>query len=119
LENEINNVKAISKDTGFEKCAKICLKKWRVLRKTCTESTLEDMKEPDSRKAYKYLQIEESHDIQHKNAKEKLTKEYLRRLRLVLHTKLSANNKIQAIGALALPVLRYSFGIINWHQGEL
>jgi iron-sulfur cluster repair protein YtfE (RIC family) len=43
----------------------------------------------------------------------------LRRLRLVLDTKLSAKNKIQAIGALAVPVLKYSFGIINWHQEEL
>jgi len=36
-----------------------------------------------------------------------------------LGTKLSAKNKIQAIGSLAVPVLRYSFGIINWHQEEL
>jgi hypothetical protein len=43
----------------------------------------------------------------------------LRRLRLVLGTELSAKNKIQAIGLLAVPVLRYSFGIINWHQKEL
>ena len=28
-------------------------------------------------------------------------------------------NKIQAIGSLAVPVLRYSFGIVNWHQEEL
>ena len=41
------------------------------------------------------------------------------RLRLVLGTELSAKNKIQAIGSLAVPVLRYSFGIINWHQVEL
>jgi hypothetical protein len=40
----------------------------------------------------------------------------LRRLRLVLDTELSAKNKIQAIGALAVPVFRYSFGIINWRQ---
>jgi hypothetical protein len=58
----------------------------------------------------------ESIDIQHKNLKEKLKKEYLRRLRLVLGTELSAENKIQAIGSLAVWVLRYSFGIINWHQ---
>jgi len=70
-------------------------------------------------KAYKYLGIEESFDIQQKNEKEKLKKEYLRRLRLVLGTELSAKNKIQAIGTLAIPVLRYSFGIINWHQEEL
>jgi len=38
---------------------------------------------------------------------------------LVLGTELSAKNKIQAIGSLAVPVLRYSFGIVNWHQEEL
>jgi len=43
----------------------------------------------------------------------------LRRLRLVLGTELSAKNKIQAIGSLVVPVLRYSFGIVNWHQEEL
>ena len=43
----------------------------------------------------------------------------MRRLRLVLGTKLSAKKKIQAVGSLAVPVLRYSFGIINWHQEEL
>jgi hypothetical protein len=26
---------------------------------------------------------------------------------------------VQAIGSLAVPVLRYSFGIINWHQEEI
>jgi hypothetical protein len=31
----------------------------------------------------------------------------------------SEKNKIQAIGSLTVPVLRYSFGIINWHQEEL
>jgi hypothetical protein len=74
LENEINIVKAISKDInmnfGFEKCAKICLKKGRNQRKTYIESTFEkDIKELDPRKAYKDLGIEESHDIQHKMRK--------------------------------------------------
>jgi len=40
-------------------------------------------------------------------------------LRLVLGTELSAKNKIQTIGSLAVPVLRCSFGIVNWHQEEL
>jgi hypothetical protein len=60
--------------------------------------------------------MEESLDIELKNEKEKLKKEYWMRLRLVLGTELSAKNKIQAIGSLAVPVLRYSFGIVNWHQ---
>jgi len=37
-----------------------------------------DIKKLDPRKAYKYLSMEESFDIQHKNEKEKLKKEYLR-----------------------------------------
>jgi hypothetical protein len=28
-------------------------------------------------------------------------------------------NKLRTIGSLAIPVLRYSFGIINWHQEEI
>ena len=80
-------------------------------------STFEkDIKELDPRKGYKYLGTEVSFDIRHKNEKEKLKKEYLTRLRLVLSTELSAKNKIQASGSLAVPVLRYNFGNINWHQ---
>ena len=60
---------------------------------TTTTTTTIIIKELDPRKVYKYLGIEESFDIQHKNEKEKLTKEYLRRLRLVLSTELSAKKK--------------------------
>jgi len=105
---------------GLEKCARICLKRGSVQSKMHIGSTFENnIKEMDLRKAYKYLGIEESFDTQHKNEKDKLKKEYLRRLRLVLGTELRAKNKIQAIGSLAVPVLRKSFGIFNWHQEEL
>ena len=59
-------------------------KKGSVQSKMHIGSTFEnDIKELDPRKAYKYLGIEDSIDIQHKNEKEKL-KEYLKRLRLGL-----------------------------------
>jgi hypothetical protein len=57
--------------------------------------------------------------MDHKNEKEKLKKEYLRRLSVVLYTVLSAKNKIQAIGSLAVLVLRYDFQIVNWRPEEL
>ena len=105
---------------GLEKCARICLKRGSVQSNMHVGSTFDnDNIKLDPRKAYKYLGIEESFDIQYKNEKEKVKKEYLRRWRLVLGTELSAKNKIQAIGSLAVPVLRYSFGIINRHQEEL
>jgi hypothetical protein len=49
-----------------------------------------EIKELEPMKAYKYLGVEESHNIEHKNEKEKLKKEYVRRLRLILNTDLSA-----------------------------
>jgi hypothetical protein len=45
--------------------------------------------------------------------KERLKQEYRRKLRMILKSELNARNKITATGALAVPVLRYSFGIIN------
>ena len=103
LKNEIKIMHTISKDLnmnfGLEKCARIYLKRGRVQSKMHIGNTFEnDIKELDLRNSYKYLGIEESFDIQHKNEKEKLQKEYLRRLRLVLGTELSAKNKIPAIG---------------------
>jgi hypothetical protein len=118
LKNEMKIVQTINKDInmnfGLEKCSRICLKTSSVQSKMYVGSTFEnDIKVLEPRKAYKYLGIEKSFDIQHKNEKEKLKMEYLRRLRLVLGTELSAKNKIQPIGSLAVPVHRYSFGIIN------
>jgi hypothetical protein len=46
--------------------------------------------------------------------KEILKQEYNKRLRIILKSELNARNKITAIGALAVLVLRYNFGVINW-----
>jgi len=51
--------------------------------------------------------------------KERLKQEYSRRLRMMLKSELNARNKITAIGAIAVPVFRYSFGIINWKTEEI
>jgi len=48
-----------------------------------------------------------------------LKQEYSRGLRIILKSELNARNKITAIGALAIPVLRYSFGIIKWRIEEI
>jgi hypothetical protein len=120
---EINIVKTISNDIkmefGLEKCARVSLKRGKVHRKKYIGSTKEnEIKELDLMKTYKCLGVEENHNIEHKKEKERLVKEYMRRLRLILNTQLSARNKMQAIGSLTTPVLRYSFGI-NWHQEEI
>jgi len=58
--------------------------------------------------AFTNFGIEESEGIQHQQMKERLKQEYSRRLRMILKAELNANNKITAIGALAVSVLRYS-----------
>ena len=77
-----------------------------------------EIRELEQGKTYKYLGIEESEGIQ-KQMKERLKREYNKRLRMILKSELNARNKITAIGALAVPVLRYSFGIINWRTEEI
>ena len=51
--------------------------------------------------------------------KEKTIKEYKRRLRLVLKSKLNGKNKITAINAWAVVVFRYGAGILQWKDSKL
>ena len=51
--------------------------------------------------------------------KEKIRKEYYRRVRLIVRSELNGKNKIEAINNLAIPTVKYSFGIINWNYSEL
>ena len=51
--------------------------------------------------------------------KEKVRKEYYRRVKLALRSELNAGNKITAVNTLAVPVLTYSFHIINWQLQEI
>jgi hypothetical protein len=56
-----------------------------------------EIKESDTMKAYKYLGVQESHNIEHKKEMDRLKKEYVRRLRLILSTELSANIKCKQL----------------------
>ena len=50
--------------------------------------------------------------------KEKISKECYRRVRTVLHTELNVKHKLEAINTLAIPVVSYSFNVINWNLEE-
>ena len=63
--------------------------------------------------AYKYLGILEADSIKHQQLKLILTQEYKRRVRKLLRTKLTSRNLILAINTYAIPVLRYSGGIVH------
>ena len=51
--------------------------------------------------------------------KAKIIKEYKRRQRLILKSKLNGKNKVTAINTWAVAIFRYGAGIIQWTASEL
>ena len=124
LQKEIQTVKAFSEDIhtefGLEKCAKITFKRGTMIQsQNLVLDITREIQELEQGKTYKYLGIEEREGTQHQQMKQRLQQEYRRRLRMILKSELNAKNNITTIGALAVPVLRYSFGIINWRSEEI
>jgi hypothetical protein len=111
LQKQIQMVTTFSDDIHVEfelnKCAKIVFKKGKLVpSQNLVVNINREIQELEEGKAYKYLGIEESDGIQYQQMKERLKKEYTRRLRMILKSELNAKNKITAIGTLAVPVLR-------------
>jgi hypothetical protein len=95
---------------GLDQCAKIVFKKGKLVHSQNVVVDINtEIQELEQGKTYKYFGIKESDGIQHQQMKERLKKEYTRRLRMILKSELNSKNKITAIGTLAVPVLRYSF----------
>ena len=124
LQGLVEIVKRISDDIGMEfgldKCAKVTFKRGKIISASNIDLDINTtIKELDHEGMYKYLGIEEGDGIQHNRMKEKIRKEYYRRTRLVLRTELNAKNRIQALNALAVPVVTYSFNIVNWNLSDI
>ena len=107
-------------EIGLDKCTKATFFRGKLLKakKITLETTMviEDL-EPEER--YKYLGVTEGDGIQHSSMREKIRKECFSRVRSILRSELNARNRINAINSLALPVVTYSFTIINWSLTEI
>ena len=68
---------------------------------------------------YKYLGILEADKFLGQEMKLKVSKEYFRRLRKVLKSKLNGGNLDQGVNTWAVSLLRYSAAIISWRKCEL
>ena len=106
---------------GLDKCAAKCTT--RAGKKTATQNIqldeAQDVRELTEQDPYKYLGTEENDGVQHANMRKKAGSEYLSRLKKICKTQLANKNKITAVNQLAMPVLSYSFGIIDWPQNEI
>ena len=69
------------------------------------------VKDLNQEELYKYLG--ESDGIQHSQMKEKIRRECYCRFLAILKIGLNSANRIEAINTLAIPVVTYSFNIVN------
>ena len=79
----------------------------------------EVIKEMEKEEINKYLGVVESVTIKHMEMKKKTMSIFKKRLKSILNTELNAKNTMIAVGEYALPVLTYTFGILNWTEEEI
>ena len=124
LETLIHTVRIYSQDIGMEfgieKCAMLVMKSGK-------RHMTDGMELPNHDKiwmlgeeeTYKYLGILEADSIKQVEIKDKIRKEYLRRTRKLLATKVSSRNLIKRINTWVVPLVRYSGPFLKWTRDEL
>ena len=118
LQGLLNIVKHFSDDIrmefGLDKYVKATFFRGKLVKaKNITLDTTTVITDLDPVESYKYLWVTEGDGIQHSSIRKNIRKECFRRVRSVLRSELNARNRIDAINSLALPVVTYSFTIIN------
>ena len=104
----------------LDKCAKATFLLGKLLKaKDITLDTTTIIKDLEPEESNKYLGVTEGDGIQHSSMREKIRKECFRRVRSILRSELNARNRIYAINSLALPLVTYSFTLINWSLTEI
>ena len=123
IESLINTVRLLSDDIsmrfGLQKCASIVLKRGKRVEDEGIQLVDDKVIEDVGIENYKYLGVLEADTIKMELMKEKIMKEYRRRVKKVLGSKLNGGNTIKAINAWAISVVTYSGGIVDWTVDEL
>ena len=105
---------------GLNKCAKASFKTGKkVSAEGIPLNDNQVIQDLDQVKTYKYLGMEEGEGVQRHKMKVKIRREYKRRIKLVLKSELNARNKIAAINTLAVPVILYTYAVIDWKLDEI
>ena len=105
---------------GLDKCAKATFFRGKLLKaKNITLDTTTDVKDLKPEESYKCLGVTEGDGIQNSSMRKKIRKECFRRVRSILRSELNARNIIDAINSLTLPVVKYSFTVINWSLNKI
>ena len=124
LETLIHAVRIYSQYIGMEfsieKCAMLVMKSGKRHLTDGIELPIQDeIRTLAENETYKYLGILEADTIRQVKMKNKIEKEYLKRTRKLLETKLSSRNLIKGINTWAVPLVRYSGPFLKWTRDEL
>ena len=119
LDSLIQTVRIFSEDIGMQfgidKCAMLVRKKGRIVKsdgiQLPNDKVIKTLEEGQS---YKYLGLLEAGEVMVNGMKDKVKKEYYRRVRKVLETKLDSGNVFKAINSRAVSVVRYSAAFLRW-----
>ena len=68
---------------------------------------------------YKYLGILEADKFLEEKIKLNVSREYIRRLRKVLKSKLNVGNSVRGVNTRAVSLVRYSAAFVSWKKSEL
>ena len=124
LETFIHAVRIYGQDIGMEfdreKCAMLVKKSGkRHMTDRMEQPNLDKVRTLEENETYKNLGILEADTIKQVQMKDTIRKEYLRRTRKLLETKLSRRNLIKGINTWAMPRLRYSGPFLKLTREEL
>ena len=121
---QLDLVTQFSKDIGMRfggtKCAYQIIEKGKLVHQVepilMNGLTIEPIKNGE---AYKYLGQDENLGYVGPANKERVEKEFLKRVKNIWNSELSAYNKFIAHNAFAVPVITPTFGILNWTIHEI
>ena len=107
-------------DFGIEKCAILVMEKGKIVKSVGIElpdgKVIKSLQEGES---YKYLGILVADKFLEEKMKLNVSKEYIRRLRKVLKSKLNGGNLVRGVHTWAASLIRYSAAFVSWRKSKL
>ena len=110
----------IGMEFGIEKCAMLVMQSGKRHKTDGRELPNRDkIRTLGENETYKYLGNLEADTIKQVQIKDKIRKEYIRRIRKLLETKLFSRNPMKGINTWAVFLVRYSGPFLKWARDKL
>ena len=110
----------IEMEFGLEKCAMLVMEKGKIVKSVGIEfPDRKVIKSLQEGKSYKYLGILEVDKFLEEKMKLNVSKEYIRRIRKILKSKLNGGNLVRGVNTWAVSLSRYSAVFVSWRKSEL